>query len=141
MTVEPDVLDTLERLGADPASGVYLQPPAADNLLEKLQADARASLGEEVPAAFVALLRITNGLQVNNAIFKKAEHLVLENLDVPRPEIIVLGDQGNVEEYVFDRRDRRFHMIKMGYPDEQLESFDTFERLLFAVMKNQQVLP
>jgi hypothetical protein len=136
-----DVFNTLVRLGADPTSGVYLGPPAGEGAIERLQGEASRRLGEEVPAAFVALLRMTNGLQVNNAVFKKAEHLVLENLDVPRPDIIVLGDQGNMEEYVFDRRDRRFHMIKMGYPDEQLESFDAFEELLFAVMKNQQVLP
>lgn len=135
-----EVFETLQRLGTDPVSGVDLSEPASEEALERLQADARGQLGEEIPAAFLALLRITNGLQVNNAYFKKAEVLVLENLDVPRPQVIVLGDQGNVEEYVFDRRDRRFHMINMGFPDERFESFDTFEELLLTVMTHQQVL-
>jgi hypothetical protein len=135
-----DVLETLARLGADPANAVYLQAPATEAAIESMQSDARRDLGEAVPESYVRLLRLTNGVQINGAYFKKAEHLVLENLDVPRPEIIVLGNSGNVEEYVFDRRDRRFHIINMGYPDEQLESFATFEELLVKVMKDEQVL-
>jgi len=67
-------------------------------------------------------------------------NLVSENLDVPRPEIVVLGNDGNMAEYVFDKRDRRFHTINMGLPDERFASFDTFEAMLLAVMAEQQVL-
>jgi hypothetical protein len=135
-----DVLETLARLGADSANAVYLQAAATETAIESLQSDARRDLGEAVPQSYVRLLRLTNGVQINGAYFKKAEHLVLENLDVPRPETIVLGNSGNVVEYVFDRRDRGFHIINMGYPDEQLESFATFEELLQRVFEEQQVL-
>jgi hypothetical protein len=40
---------------------------------------------------------------------------------------------------VFDRRDRRFHEINMGYPDERMASFDTFEELLWAVFDEEQI--
>ncbi len=58
------------------------------------------------------LLRLTNGAQINGAFFKEAENLVLENLDVPRAHVIVLGNAGNVDEYLFDTRDRHFHVSR-----------------------------
>jgi hypothetical protein len=91
------------------------------------------------PESYVRLLRLSNGMQINGAYFKEAENLVLENLDVPHPEIIVLGHEGNMAEYVFDRRDRRFHTINMGFPDESLASFESFEEMLLTVFREQQV--
>jgi len=81
---------------------------------------------------------MTNGVQINGADFKTAEGLVLENLDVPRPEVIVLGNDGNVAEYVFDKRDGRFHTINMGFPDEKFATFDTFEDMLSAVLEERR---
>jgi hypothetical protein len=134
-----DVLATLAHLGHDPMSGVYLQPAADEGAIHQMQAAARRDLGEPVPEGYVALLRVTNGAQINGASFKPAERLVPENLDVPRPEIIVLGTEGNMAEFVFDRRDRRFHTVNMGFPDERLASFGSFAELLVAVLREQQV--
>jgi len=131
---------TLVRLGADESKAVYLRPGADDAAIARMQEAAQRDLGEPVPEGYVALLRITNGMQIMNTGFKEADHLVLENLDVPHPEIIVLGSEGNMAEFVFDRRDRRFHTINMGYPDERIDSFATFEELLITVMREQQVL-
>jgi hypothetical protein len=132
------VYDTLARLGADPERAVYLRPGATEAAIRKLQRDARQELGEEVPESFVRLLRLTNGVQINGAFFKEAENLVLENLDVPRPDVIVLGNAGNVEQYVFDKRDRRFHTVNFGFEDERLASFQSFEELLLSVFRDQQ---
>src|SRR5690242_7058844 len=115
--------DVLARLGGDPMSGVYLQKAADGAAINRMQIAALRDLGEAVPDEYEALLQLTNGMQINNAYFKSVEHLVPENLDVPRPEIIVLGTDGNMAEYVFDRRDRRFHTINMGFPDERFASF------------------
>jgi hypothetical protein len=104
-----------------------------------MQTGAKRELGESVPDAYVALLRITNGVQINGAYFEDAENLVPTNLDVPRAEIVVLGHEGNMEQYVFDKRDRRFHTINMGFPDERFESFDTFEEMLLRVIEEQQL--
>jgi hypothetical protein len=132
------VYDTLARLGADPERAVYLRPGADEVAIRNLQRDALNRLGEEVPESFVRLLRLTSGAQINGAFFKEAENLVLENLDVPRPHVIVLGNAGNVEEYLFDRRDRRFHVVNFGFEDERLASFQTFEELLLGVFRDQQ---
>src|SRR3989442_1117411 len=108
-TTAADALPTLARLGTDPTSGVYLQPGASEVTVRRMQAAARRDLGEPIPDGYVALLRMTNGVQVSGAYFKAAEHLVPENLDVPRPEVIVLGNSGSHTEFVFDLRDRRCH--------------------------------
>jgi hypothetical protein len=131
------VYDTLARLGAEPGRAVYLRPPAGEAAILNLQRDARARLGEEVPESFVRLLRLTNGTQINGAFFKEAENLVLENLDVPRRDVIVLGNAGNVDEYVFDTRDRHFHIVTLGFEGERMASFRTFEELLLRVLRDQ----
>jgi hypothetical protein len=135
-----DVLATLARLGSDPMSGVYLQPPADEATIWQMQEAARRDLGEPVPEEYAALLRVANGVQINGAYFKSAENLVPENLDVLRREIIVLGTEGNMAELVFDLRDRQFHTINMGFPDERFESFGSFAELLAVVLQEQQVL-
>ena len=43
-------------------------------------------------------------------------------------------------EYVFDVRDRRFHTVNMGYPDERFATYPTFFELLAGVLQEQQVL-
>jgi hypothetical protein len=118
---------------------VYLRPKADEAAIGYLQVAARRDLGEAVPDGYLALLRVTNGVQINGAYFKEAENLVAENLDVPHPEVIVLGNDG-MAEYVFDKRDRRFHMINAGFPDERFSSFGSFEEMLLNVMAEQQVL-
>lgn len=135
-----DPFSLLAWLGGNPRSGVYLRPPCDEATLEHLQTAARRDLDEEVPQSFLRLLRITNGVQINGAYFKEAEILVPENLDLSWPEVIVLGTEGNMVQYVFDRRDREYHTINMGFPDERFASFTTFDAMLLAVLQEQQVI-
>jgi hypothetical protein len=135
-----EALPTLARLGADEKRAVYLRPRASEAAIRRMQAAAQRDLGEPVPDAYVALLRIANGVQIQGAFFKEAENLVPENLDIDHPEIIVLGNDGNMAYYVFDKRDRRFHTINLGFPDERFESYDSFDEMLIGVLKEQQVL-
>lgn len=135
-----DAFETLARLGANPTSGVYLRPGCSETTIRRMQAAARRDLGEEVPVAFPRLLRITNGLQINGAYFKEAEKLVPENLDVSHDEVVVLGDEGNMAWYVFDKQDRRFHTVNLGFPNERFASFASFEEMLLEVLREQKVL-
>lgn len=137
---ERQVFETLIGLGDDPTSGVYLEPGCDNNAIGRLQALAVKELKEKLPEGFVRLLRLTNGAQINGAYFKTAEHLVAENLDLALPDVIVLGNSGNVSEFIFDKRDKKFHAVKMGFPDEKLASYESFEALLLAVLKEQQVI-
>jgi len=133
-----EAFPTLARLGAEGA--VYLAPKADEVSIRRMQEAARRDLHEQVPEAYVEFLRIANGAQINGAYFKEAENLVQENLDIRHPEIIVLGNDGNTAYYVFDKRDRRFHTINLGYPDERFGSYDNFQEMLTDIMKEQQVL-
>lgn len=81
-----------------------------------MQTKAQRELGQLVPKEYVALLRLTNGLQINNVLFKKAEELV------------------------FDGRDRRFHIANLGSPNERFSSFDSLAALLVEALREQQVL-
>jgi len=135
-----NIADALARFGGGPSSGVYVRSAAGEEAIRRMQEVALRDLCESIPDEYIALLRITNGVQINGAHFKSSEHLVPENLDVPRPEIIVLGTEGNIAEFVFDRRDRRFHTINMGFPDERFASYGSFAELLAAVLQEQQVL-
>ena len=133
-----EVLPALIRLAAEGA--LYLAPKANEDSIQRMQADAERDLGEPVPEGYVAFLRVANGAQIEGACFKEAENLVPENLDINHSEVIVLGNEGNMAYYVFDRRDRRFHTINLGFPDERFESYDSFEEMLIGVLKEQQVL-
>ena len=135
-----DAFATIARLGSDSMSGVYVQPPADEGAIRRMQESASRDLGEPVPEEYAALLRLTNALQIIGAYFKSAENLVPENLDVPQPDVIVLGNDGNMAEFVFDRRDRRFHVINMGFPNERFSSFDSFAEMLARILQEQQVM-
>lgn len=63
-----------------------------------------------------------------------------DNLDLDLQEVIVLGNEGNVGHFVFDKRDRHFHVIAFASPDEPFESYDSFEAMLVGIMKEQHVL-
>jgi hypothetical protein len=133
-------LDTLKRRGDDETSGVYLNPGAGAVAIREMQECAERHLGAPLPDAYVEFLKITNGAQLNCAYFKSAEHLVAENLVVPRPEIIVLGNAGNIDEFVFDLRRKKFHTIAMGCQDHIRASFDSFYEMLMTVMEEEDVL-
>lgn len=75
-----DAFPTLVRLGAEGA--VYLAPQVSEPAIEQMQVAAKRDLGEPIPDAYVALLRIANGIQIQGAYFKEAENLVPENLDI-----------------------------------------------------------
>ncbi len=132
--------ETLQRIGSQRALGVFLRPPASAAAIRQMQADAQEAWGEPVLEEYLVLLRITNGVQINGAYFKEAENLVLENRDVFDPQIIVLGNSGSVDWYVFDRQDRQFHITTMGSPNDRFDTFRSFAELLNAVLIQQRVL-
>jgi hypothetical protein len=139
MTEIQQPFETLKRLGSQPTLGVYLRLPASADAIQQMQRDAREIWGEPIPEEYEILLRISDGVQIEGAYFKQAANLVPENQDVFDPQIVVLGNSGNVEWYVFDRQDRQFHITTMGCPNERFGSFQSFAELLTAVFSQQQV--
>jgi hypothetical protein len=136
----PDVLRTISDLGATQQGSVFLRDGASEEAIDVMQAAARRVLGEAVPDSYAAFLRISNGVQISGAYLLGAETLVPENEDLYCPEVIILGNEGNMVYYVFDRRDKRFYTITQGDPDERHESYDSFEDMLMGILKEQNAL-
>ena len=144
-----NVIATLVRLNADRQNGVFtileygacLEPPAPSPVVRRMQQSAERDLGVPVPDSYAALLLMSNGLFFNGARFKPAERLVHENLAAPLAGVVVLGQwyhgDNRVYEFVYDPHDDRFHVVPEGKPDERLESFDTLEELLVAVVEGR----
>ena len=114
-----------------------MNPGCSNTEIEKLQLAAKKEFGVAIPQSFICLLKLSNGIQINTAFFKQAENLIADNLDFKSPEVIVLGNSGNVEAYIFDRRDGKFYAVNIFNFDERFESYATFEAMLSAIMQAQ----
>ena len=114
----------------------YLNSGCSDGEIEKLQLAAK-EFGFTIPRSFIRLLKISNGIQINSVFFKEAENLIAENLDLESPEVIVLGNSGNVEAYIFDRRDSKFHTVNFFNFAEKFATYATFEAMLLAIIRVQ----
>ena len=114
-----------------------MNPGCSNSEIKKLQLAAKKEFGVAIPQSFICLLKLSNGIQINTAFFKQAENLIADNLDFKSPEVIVLGNSGNVEAYIFDRRDGKFYAVNIFNFDERFESYATFEAMLSAIMQAQ----
>ena len=90
-----------------------------------------------IPQSSIHLLKLSNGIQINTVFFKQAENLIAENLDFESPDVIVLGNSGNVEAYIFDKRDGKFYAVNIFNFEERFESYATFEAMLLAIIQEQ----
>ena len=131
----PNAFALLSALSREPLSAIYLKPGCDEIVIDRLQQSARLSLGGDIPEGFIRMLRFTNGLQVDSSHFTNASMLVAENLEIAySPQIILLGNRGNVDDYIFDRKDRQYHVSSLGYPQERWASFPSFEELLLSIL-------
>ena len=133
-----DVFNTISRLAAAENNGVYLRPACSGEILKELQIAAHRSIGESFPGAVISLFALSDGCQINNAYFYKAQNL-LDALNRQCGGMFVPGDDETAY-LMFDSEDRRFQIILEGATDEKFKSFDTFEELLLRVMKEQAVI-
>lgn len=85
---------------------------------------------------------MTDGIQINNAMFESSGTLISCNLDLRKAKPlfsthIVLGHQGNMERYVFSSRNNGYQTVSFFSPEDVLETHDGFDALLTAVIGNQ----
>jgi hypothetical protein len=120
--------------------GVYLKRPVSAVDLEQLQEYARIALGQTLPQDYVSFLNQSDGLQVENALFMAASDVAPTNLDSPIDFRIRVGSAGNLDDFFFDVRIRKFVIAPMGHPDETHSLHDTFWDLLKCVLKEQGAL-
>lgn len=132
-----DVFEIIDSWRNDPFYKDYLNPGCSDTKIEKLQSAAKKEFGVAIPESFIRLLKISNGIQINGVFFKQAENLIAENSDFGSSEVIILGNSGNVEAYIFEQRDKKFYAVNIFNFDERFESYATFEAMLLAIIQKQ----
>ncbi|WP_146168174.1 SMI1/KNR4 family protein [Pseudomonas mangrovi] len=118
---------------------VHLNDSASDSKINELQTVAASQLPGAIPDGYIRFLRVTNGAQIENALFESTDDLISLNLDRNYDSSIFLGGSGNINEYVFDLADHQYHIANLGRPSEKLESFDSFENLLSSVIAGQSI--
>ena len=134
--------------------GVDMKPPLSPAELAAWAAHARSELKFDVPAGYLTLLGLSNGLSTQQGYLYEAEIFVEQNyvrwycetrgraapegyiveyipLAVPRvPEYALLGAYGNLDEYVFDFASREYRATPLGSADHVLFSSPTRGGLL-----------
>lgn len=129
---------TLERLAADPVSGVVLQPPAYDRAVRRTQERVRAETNHALPDDLVAFLRLANGARIKGAGVQPSSEIGWELRDPGRTGVVIGGVTAEAE-YVYDWRDGRYHVERLTPARDRLASFGSFAALLATVMREQGV--
>ena len=139
--------------------GVYLRPPLPEPRLEEWLTNVKAQLQMEVPADYVRLLELSNGLQSQQGSIHNADSFLEENyrrwfcetvskstpeglevsylpLDSPNsPTYASLGLYGNLDEYIFDYRSRKFCVVNVFDSEEVNFSSNELGELLLYIAK------
>lgn len=131
-------------------AAVYLKPPCTEAELERFSRRVREELQLADGAPwYLALLRFSNGLQIENSIFDSAEGCIENNLDHRRQcpavgtRFLLLGSNGNLDSYVYDAQaPARPFLVANFYGDfsrgdEIFASFATLDHLVSALLNQE----
>lgn len=131
-------ISEMERLMLS-GSGVYRNEHASEDDLAQLQEYVLTEFGSDLPADYTSFLRISDGLQVENALFMGAADVAALNSDAPVESMFRIGEAGNLDDFLFDVRTRKFVIVPIGRPSEVHSAHDTFWELLKTVRDQQGV--
>ena len=141
--------------------GVSMKPPLRSTDLAAWAADAQSALKFDVPAGYLTLLGLSNGLATQRGYLYEAEIFVEQNYvrwycetrgrvtpegyvveyiplaDPPTPEYALLGAYGNMDEYVFDFASAEYRVTQLGSADQVWFSSPTLGGLLQYVTETE----
>lgn len=129
----------------------HLQPPASDEQIETLVAEAREMLGVELPAEYLEFLRTVNGLYWDNLrMYASAnipqddpnhpiEGVVDINLEFreafePYNDLLIFGYSGNLDTYVLEIPSGKFQILDQ-VSLSLTKNFKTFDKLLLEILR------
>jgi hypothetical protein len=123
---------------------VYLEKPLVSGQIEALRNQVLEQLSDQVPAGYLTLLKLTDGVQINNAVIHNGKDFLEENSELRAQfpkyrQYLSLGYQGNMDRYLFNKGARRFEVTNFFNPEEVVDAFDSFEALLAYLLKRQEV--
>lgn len=117
--------------------GVYQNDGATERDLSAIQVSAAENLALALPEDYLRFLRQSNGMQIENVSFEGTDTLIDHNLAVGYCDMIAVGHDGNVVEYLFKGAQKRYFAVAFGHPEEVIASFDNFENVVAYVIAQQ----
>lgn len=135
------IITRLTQLEKDDAS-VYFSTPCTEAEITLSLEQSQVLLGHNLPESYVELLRMSNGVQINNAVIESASAVIELNtaLRATNPEYagyLVLGYQGNMEHYVFNHAKKAFQTVNFFSVGDVFETYASFNELLSGIVKAQ----
>lgn len=138
-----EVYARLQEASRSGIAAVYLRQPCDAAGLERFNHRLQSELGESADW-YVSLLRLTNGLQIDNSIFESARNFIETNLeqramDPVLSRYLIFGHSGNVDLYVYDkeRREQRFCAVNFFSVEEVYEAYNSLEELLVRLLNTE----
>lgn len=135
------ILPKLAQLEKDDA-GVYFSAPCTEAEIALSVEQSQALLGHNLPEGYVELLRMSNGVQIDNAVIESASAVIELNTELraTNPEYagyLVLGYQGNMEHYVFNHSKTTFQTVNFFSVGDVFETYASFNELLSGIVNAQ----
>ena len=135
------ILERLAQLEAEDA-GVYFSTPCTENEIALTCEQSQIRFGQNLPEDYIELLRISNGIQINNAVIESANLLIESNseLRASNPEYVdylVFGYQGNMEHYVLNHAKKAFQTVNFFSVTDVFASYASFDELLSSIANAQ----
>lgn len=136
-----DVYARIEEASCSGVAAVYLRQPCDATVLESFNNQLQNKLGEKSAEWYLSLLRVTDGLQIDNSIFESAHDFIETNLehralDSTFNRYLIFGHNGNVDMYVYDKErvEQRFCVVGFYSVEDVYEVYFSIEELLTSLL-------
>jgi hypothetical protein len=141
-----DVYARIEEASRSGVAAVYLRQPCDAAGLESFNHRLQGKLGEATAEWYLSLLRLTNGLQINNSFFESADDFIEINLEHRAMDAIfnrylIFGHSGNIDLYVYDKKrtERQFCVVGFYSVQDIYEEYFNIEELLAKLLNAELV--
>lgn len=154
MSIQNSLVDYLHQIEAiEMQFGGSLQPAASKEDLEVLTTQVREQFGYTLPTAYLQLLAISDGIDINGCTlygsktrqlqgeetiqlhgFLESNELWQEYAENENHHLLMFGETGD-DLYLFDRRVQQFHATDKVSGDVY-QAFETFEELVEQFFKD-----
>jgi hypothetical protein len=141
-----DVYAQIEAASRSGVAAVYLQQPCDAHSLERFTTRVQSELGETSAEWYMRLLRLTDGLQIDNSFLESAHDFIATNLeyraiDPAFHRYLIFGHSGTVDMYVYDkeRAEQRFCAVGFYNVEDVYEAYTSIEELLIRLLNAESV--
>jgi hypothetical protein len=141
-----DVYARIEEASRSGGAAVYLRRPCDATSLENFNRRLQSKLGEKSAEWYLNLLRLTDGLQIDNSLFESADDFIETNLEHRAMNAVfnrylIFGHSGNVDMYVYDKEQAEQQFCVVGFYSVQdvYQEYFSIEDLLVSLLDAESV--